>query len=507
MTRSADRSGFTPRPVIATLLALGLMLGSSALGGQERSEKETSEQETLIVRGQVLAPTGEGVAGAQVMLRGPQAPYFFGTTTRKAGRFETREATPGTFTVFVSSQVGFVPPFEIELKSGAEPEDLRIQLKAGATLSGRVTDGDGMPVAGARVSLGPPPGRGGTLAPHGHRAGSTDRDGRFEIRGIASGQYPVSAKHQDFEAITDRVDLEDGGTSEITLSFTQRRQLLEVTRRVPANSASLEPEGGAVREPIPGYQLTGQALRDGIPWPLARADISCPGTRFRAQAKVQDGRFVLNEVPATPCGVRIVDAQQPAVRLEQEIHISGDETVTFEVATRTIAGQVVDARSRQPIAGATVELKGELPIPTPPPSTSDAEGRFAFTTAADTAWRLRTAAEGFASAEHAVDAGQAPRIALEPAVTAVLFVRDSQGKPPISVSMNIRDPEGATVESVTYRPDAEGRIELSTLGAGRWQVELHLGDGQHAIFEMVLPGEPIHVQASKTGAVRLDATP
>ncbi|QDV05029.1 hypothetical protein Poly30_05240 [Planctomycetes bacterium Poly30] len=129
------------------------------------------------------------------------------------GAAETRASKDGSFSLQVPEQADFentplvamkrgLQPLVLHLPAtdGGSPSDAPLELILGEptkTLRGRLVDSRGEPLAGHTVSLstGTPDGRGGYLE-HAldvaRRMGKTDRDGRFEIRGLMDRSYELS---------------------------------------------------------------------------------------------------------------------------------------------------------------------------------------------------------------------------------------------------------------------------------------------------------------------------
>jgi protocatechuate 3,4-dioxygenase beta subunit len=93
------------------------------------------------------------------------------------------------------------PPMRIDLYPGTSDE-VALQLSAGLSLSGRVVDGAGLPVAGARV----------VASREGHPpvTGEADEEGRFEVGGLMPGTYQVLATDGASEGEAE-VELSTGG--------------------------------------------------------------------------------------------------------------------------------------------------------------------------------------------------------------------------------------------------------------------------------------------------------
>ena len=90
---------------------------------------------------------------------------------------------------------------DVELRPGTNAYDF--QLEAGREISGRVIDGTGLPVQGARVKAEAPRGGGGiSITIGGGRrqrgASLSGQDGSFVLKGLADGNYVVKAEKTGF---------------------------------------------------------------------------------------------------------------------------------------------------------------------------------------------------------------------------------------------------------------------------------------------------------------------
>jgi hypothetical protein len=136
-----------------------------------------------------------------VTLRGDGFRTGWTFVTDATGTFSFANLPPGRF-VLAASRVGFPsinygaprpgrPGASIVLKDNERLADLSIALPRGAVITGRVTDDNGAPVVGSRISAGTIVLRNGerTMAYGGN--GFTDDRGEYRIFGLAAGDYAV----------------------------------------------------------------------------------------------------------------------------------------------------------------------------------------------------------------------------------------------------------------------------------------------------------------------------
>ncbi|HYO12549.1 MAG TPA: carboxypeptidase-like regulatory domain-containing protein [Thermoanaerobaculia bacterium] len=158
------------------------------------------------ITGRVVREDGKPISGAWV--------YFFregsgsGIPTDDQGRFEMRKG-PGEIDIRATAD-GYLPKeMRIEAAAGQEVEDLRIVLRKGAVVTGRVLGPDGAPVPGAEVRA--------LLAPSGNRFHSlaapevkADGEGRYRLEGIPEGRRSIAASHPELQRAVKDLDVRPG---------------------------------------------------------------------------------------------------------------------------------------------------------------------------------------------------------------------------------------------------------------------------------------------------------
>lgn len=153
-----------------------------------------------ILSGEVVDTDGQGIEKAGILARGGAAPgprSRGGSFTRGEsgadGRFTVEGVAPGRVTVSVMADGYLEQEKEVEVIAGEDRDDLRFALEPGATITGRVVDASGRPLAEARlrvVSDAPPFGfRGASSA-------ESDADGVYLLAGVPAGEQSVAAEHE-----------------------------------------------------------------------------------------------------------------------------------------------------------------------------------------------------------------------------------------------------------------------------------------------------------------------
>jgi hypothetical protein len=174
--------------------------------GEKREGVEIRLVRGGTIKGRVVDAKGAPVPNATISpepasLSGTAANPFIGiltqsmrrdvreVTTDSEGRFSLPNMLSGSYTLSVRHP-DFGPhttaPFTVQ--GSGETGHPDITLARGATIRGRVRLPDGLPDTKAMVQVSP---MGGTPTLAGHRSAYTDSEGRFEVNGLAVGQYRV----------------------------------------------------------------------------------------------------------------------------------------------------------------------------------------------------------------------------------------------------------------------------------------------------------------------------
>lgn len=159
------------------------------------------------VSGRVISDSGHPIRGAQVMLQGvtpgTQGLSRYGMTNRE-GRFSFRSLPPGTYRL-VASQRGYFPApqdaqpsaSQITIADGQDLKEVELHLVRGGAITGRVTDEEGEPLIGSRVTVLRKNPNGGAYQVNG---AETDDRGVYRVYGLQEGDYFLYASIQSIDA-------------------------------------------------------------------------------------------------------------------------------------------------------------------------------------------------------------------------------------------------------------------------------------------------------------------
>ena len=183
---------------------VGLTLLAQSAASQQPPEKP--KPLTAVIRGRVTdATTGRPLRHAHVELRGsaPEAgrpDMYFLVPTDANGRFEFIQLAAGPYTIkaskarFVTRAWGQTRPSDTEgtldLKDGDTRDDIELALWRGGTVTGRVIDEAGGPMANISIGFSRPAFVDGVRRLQGILAGAeTDDRGEFRAYGVPPGKY------------------------------------------------------------------------------------------------------------------------------------------------------------------------------------------------------------------------------------------------------------------------------------------------------------------------------
>jgi protocatechuate 3,4-dioxygenase beta subunit len=198
---------------VQALLGLLLFLGlpqEQAPNGAARAESATTEQSALRISGIVVdASSGQPLAGAQVSINAQGIrDAAQSTLTDDEGHFLFERLAPGRYGLFASRK-GYVPQFykqheqfstAIVVAAELNTENLRFELRPGASISGQVLDEMNEPVRNAQVMLYQSGLAFGRRSSWQQQSVQTDDLGHYHFGYLAPGTYFVAVSAQPWYA-------------------------------------------------------------------------------------------------------------------------------------------------------------------------------------------------------------------------------------------------------------------------------------------------------------------
>ncbi len=381
------------------------------------------------------------------------------TTSAADGSFVFRAVAEGTCAV-VGEKEGYAAgrsrPFTV---AGVPVDGLELVLDRGATLSGEVRGVAFGDLSRLRITA-----YGGLDS----RRGTVDPEGRYTVDHLAAGEWTVAA--------------------ELVGSGRRTEGRVRVEAGVP--EARLDLDLGD------GYTLSGVASQGGTPLPGATVVLT--GPRWRSGRAMTDhrGAFRIEGVPEGSYRL-FLHRTAGGTLYSQQVELTGDREIAIELAAGRVTGRVRDSADQSPIAEARVSLErlddgGGLLLP--PQSHSDASGFFRFEAVAGGRWRLIAVKGGYARAERELDVepegGAVDGIELEMEATEgiVFEVVLASGQVPARVEVAVLDGDGRRVTNGLYDPTTDGRVRLSSLPEGRWELWITAAESAPSVLSVTSPG-------------------
>ncbi|MEQ1892124.1 MAG: carboxypeptidase-like regulatory domain-containing protein [Planctomycetota bacterium] len=159
------------------------------------------------IRGRVVDAEGRAVAGARLFGGKPLTPN---TLTDSEGRF-SYAVNPGALELLASAKGHSASlPLALTLDEGEQLADVVLTLRPACTLLVRVTDTNGVPVLGAKVSIV------GRIADF-----ATDARGIATLEGIPLGHFKLRTEADGFRRNEQEFDLEPGPAQTLDLVLTR----------------------------------------------------------------------------------------------------------------------------------------------------------------------------------------------------------------------------------------------------------------------------------------------
>lgn len=323
-------------------LDLALVLGATITG------RAVDENGVAIAgaKGALARGSENPMAGIMRMFRrGREAQAF---RTLPDGTFKATRLAPGDHQRLVATH----PDFErttvagLSLAGGATKAGIAVVMRRGAAVTGLVKDGNDRPVADVEVELGQSftfrGGRGGMTAQIGFAGGPGSRpraktggDGRFEIKGVAAGEYALSARRAGFA--TERIDpvkVTDQGAEPLSIVLAPGATISGAVRRKTGEGAE-------------GFFVNAGA--SGRPAMLAGAG--------SLQPTGADGQFVIEGLRAGQSYDLSVFGGTGLGPQKRGVTAPADGVEIAVSATGRIGGTALDARSGRPLTDFSVSYE------------------------------------------------------------------------------------------------------------------------------------------------------
>jgi uncharacterized GH25 family protein len=463
--------GVSPGPRTLEARAEGYRRGVRDL---EVKEGDTTADFTLesgfAVSGRVVDEAGNPVVSAQLLLiAGRSFADVLSALSGPDGAFHFDGVQTGTFRL-TARKAGYAanPQGDTVTVSSASVSGLEIKLAAGGSLTGKITGVDFSQLSRVLVVA------------NGGRPGQLDADGIYRILNVPPGNYLVSASVPDTPLHAEgRVTLEPGmAEAKVDLEFGK------------------------------GFTLSGVVLRNGAPLAGAGLELTRKDT-FSSHDASSDhqGAFQFGGLDA---GTYELAVRTAGGALHKEtLEISGDREVRVDLHTASLAGRVIDAADSTPVAGAKLSLEPADSKDDFPQSSAETDSRGAFRLAevADGAWKLRVSHEGYSPAvkDVRVDGADASdlEIPLSSTEGLTLEVVLPSGQAPERIRAGVLDPAGKTVAAGFYPVGENGRVRLSNVPPGSWQIFVDSDFAAPGSVAATAPGPVVRILLAPAGVVHV----
>lgn len=392
------------------------------------------------VTGVVVTDSGMPVAEAEVEAFTASGGGTDRVRTNASGQFEFQSLGTGRYR-FTAAKSGYLEGVldDVDVSSGGT---VRIQLRTGGTIYGRVTGLSEQELAGASV-----------MARSGRTTSSAmvDPSGNFRIEGAPTGTVQVSATTAS-RSFTDRrssstqtVEVTAGGSQQVNLEF---RTDTSVRGRVTRNGTPL---GGAMVM----FQPRG-------------------GSRASASTSADEaGNYSVSGLEEGEYTVMVADAQRfNPYQTTYQVR-AGASTFDIDYKIAAVRGRVLDAGTNEPLADATVNFRpssGEMRFARG--AMTDPNGNFTMESISAGTYTVTATRDGYGTEVREESFGDAGRDGFE--------IRLSRNE---GVTLRVVDArDGRTINAIVTVFDAAGRVVYDSGG-------MRFG-GSSSVSDIPLPLNP-----------------
>ncbi len=431
------------------------------------------------VSGRVVGSGGQPVGSASVSLAAPgqMGGGNRGAITDAGGLFTITGVPDGTYEAMAThADYGDGRTAAPLTVAGAPVSGITIELPVGATVVGALRGLSMAEVARTQVWASQQQTRSG-------RQGTVSYDGRYRIAGLVPGDWTVSGR------------LQEGGR--------QAQGRVTIAAGVEEETLDLDFEGG--------LKLSGRVREEGRAAAGALVMARGKDVSGSAQGRTdQAGAYRVENLRPGRYDVEVF-APESGLRGNQTVTLERDQELDFDLRGTRVSGRVLEAGSGDPIPGVSISVEAvdesAERIPFRGSVSTDEGGRFSVNVSSDGAWKLSAEKAGYARAETRVDVGRDPvddvEIRLSPTQGITLQVSRTAGSPPANVYVAVLHGHGGALLTQPYSTGEGGRVRLTTVPPGTWEVLVRSEDSGTERVTATSPGPPVAVLLAPQASLAL----
>jgi hypothetical protein len=347
-------------------------------------------------------------ASTKLPIGGAAVSYAGGSVTTGAnGIYSFGNVTEGSYTVSATAAGYASQSLTVSVGPGAAvTQNLALQPNPGV-ISGTVTDAvTNQIIFGAQVSSG-------------SSATTTNSAGQYTLTGIPEGSAVVQASAAGYATLSQTVSVGPGAS--VTLNLA-----------VQPNPGSIT---GTVTDGATGQPVSGAGVSDG------GASTSTAASGLYTLAGVTEGSYTLTVTAAGYAAQTATVSVNPGAATTQNISLSPNPG--------SITGTISDARTAQPILGASVSDGATM-------TSTNAAGQYSFTGLAEGSYTISASAPNYAGQSQAAAVGAGA------AVTQNIALQPNPG----SITGNISD--AVTNQAIANAAVTDGSASTSTDLSGQY---------------------------------------
>lgn len=411
------------------------------------------------ISGVVVTESGTPVAEAMVRASSGAGNVFGRSVVTDAnGNFSMESLTPGRYT-FNAQKRGHADGVlrDFDISSGAP---IRITMKAGATIFGRVSGLSEADLQNVTVDA---------RGPEGGGSAAVDASGNYTIEGAPTGTVRVSAA--------------------LMRSFNGRRTTAVKSLNVAQGAreqVDLEFKSDTV--------IRGRVTRNGKP--LNNAQIMFYPRDVRSQttssvASDESGNYTIEGLEDGEYSVQVMDMQRYSP-YRTTYKVNGSSTFDIDMKVTVLQGRVTDASTGAPLQNARVQLRGATDdSPFAQGAETDSAGAFTLGSVAPGRYHASAEKEGYGAKVIDVTVTESAeplelKLARQPGLT--LRVVDARDNRLLNASVIVSDTRGAVVYNDSFRFNTTSEPLKLPLDAGQYSVTVAAMGYATRTFPMSSPG-------------------